>query len=530
MSGDRAAQLQTQRRLVAALADAARHSQSDPRPIEIVETHISWVILAGPFAYKIKKALDLGFLDFSTLEKRRFACSEEIRLNRRTAPDIYLDVVAIAGNATAPRFGAAPVIEYAVRMHRFAREDGLDFLLARGALATADVDAVAAMIAAFHAQAERSAGTAHGDPAQVQGDALANFVQMPLDGLNDDARKQLDHLRDWTLAEHARQAARMEARRRSGFVRECHGDLHLANMVRQNGRIVAFDCIEFSAEMRWIDVINDIAFTLMDLRHCGRPDLARRVQDIYLANTGDWDGVVLLPFYLTYRAMVRAKVAAIRASSAVPETEAHRAAMRDCLAHLQLAGEFTRTGRGRLIITCGVSGSGKSHLTGGLIEVRDWIRLRADVERKRLAGLAPLEQSHSDPQQGLYTPAATARVYAHLAALAEPMIAAGMTVIVDATFLRRTQRRAFGELAARLRVPFCILHLDADRTELEHRITTRNALGNDPSEADGTVLAAQLASAEPVTADETAYLLHPESRAGTSATDMAARIEANDAA
>ena len=328
MSGDGAAQFQAQRRLVAALADPARHSQPDPRPIEIVETHISWVILAGSFAYKIKKALDLGFLDFSTLEKRRLACTEEIRLNRRTAPDIYLDVVAIGGSVDAPQFGAAPVIEYAVRMHRFAREDGLDFLLARGTLAPADIDAVAAMIAAFHAQAERSAGTAHGDPAQVLDDALANFGQLPLDGLNDDARRHLDQLRAWTLAEYARQAGRMETRRRSGFVRECHGDLHLANMVRQDGRIVAFDCIEFNPEMRWIDVINDIAFTLMDLRHRGRPDLARRVQDLYLENTGDWDGVVLLPFYLTYRAMVRAKVAAIRASDAAPETETHRAAMR----------------------------------------------------------------------------------------------------------------------------------------------------------------------------------------------------------
>jgi aminoglycoside phosphotransferase family enzyme/predicted kinase len=529
MSGDGAAQLQAQRRLVAALADPALHSQPDPRPVEIVETHISWVILAGTFAYKIKKALDLGFLDFSTLEKRRFACEEEIRLNRRTAPDIYLDVVAIGGSADAPQFGAGPVMEYAVRMRRFAREDGLDFLLARGALAPADIDAVAAMIAAFHAEAERSAGTAHGDPAQVRGDALANFAQMPVDGLNDDARKQLEHLRLWTLAEHARQAGRMEARRRSGFVRECHGDLHLANMVRLDGRIVAFDCIEFNPEMRWIDVINDIAFTLMDLRHRGRPDLARRVQDIYLENTGDWDGVVLLPFYLTYRAMVRAKVAAIRASGAAPGTEAHRAAMCDCHAHLQLACEFTRRGRGRLIITCGVSGSGKSHVSGGLIEVRDWIRLRADVERKRLAGLAPLEKSRSGPQQGLYTPAATARVYAHLAALAERLIGSGMTVIIDATFLKRAQRRSFGELAARLGVPLYILYIDAGRAELERRIAERNTRGKDPSEADGAVLATQIATAEPVAADEALHLLRLESGAGPDAAAVVAWIEGNDA-
>lgn len=528
MSGDGAAQLQAQRRLVAALADPACHSQPDPRPVEIVETHISWVILAGPFAYKIKKALDLGFLDFSTLEKRRFACTEEIRLNRRTAPDIYLDVVAIGGSTDAPQFDAAPVMEYAVRMRRFAREDGLDFLLARGALVPADIDAVAAMIAAFHAEAGRSAGTAHGDPAQVLEDALANFRQMPVDGLNDEARRQLDHLRLWTLAEHARQAGRMEARRRSGFVRECHGDLHLANMVRQDGRIVAFDCIEFNPEMRWIDVINDIAFTLMDLRHRDRPDLARRVQDLYLENTGDWDGVVLLPFYLTYRAMVRAKVAAIRASGAAPGTQAHRAAMRDCHAHLQLACGFTRPGRGRLVITCGVSGSGKSHVTGGIIKIRDWIRLRADVERKRLAGLAPLEKSHSDPQQGLYTPATTARVYAHLAALAERLIASGMTVIVDATFLRRAQRRVFGDLAARLQVPFHILHLDAGRAELERRIALRNARGSDASEADGAVLAMQIAVAEAVAADETPHLLHLESDAGPDVAAVVAWIEGND--
>jgi len=516
----------TQRRLVGALAAHLAQTENGGCAAEIVETHISWVILAGTHAYKLKKALDLGFLDFSSPDKRRHACEEEVRLNRRTAPDLYLDVVTVGGSVDAPRLGAPPALECAVRMRRFDRAEGLDFLLARDALGSAEIAEMAAMIARFHDQAARAADGSHGTPARALADALANFSQLPDPGFDADTRERLRRLREWTCAEHARLAPLMERRMRAGRVRECHGDLHLANMVRHDGRIVAFDCIEFNPEMRWIDVINDLAFALMDLRHRGRADLARLLQDAYLQHGGDWEGVALLPFYLVYRALVRAKVAALRAGDAAGDAPARRAALDDCGAHVVLADAIARPGRAHLIITAGLSGAGKTHVSGALIAARDWVRLRADVERKRLAGLKPHQRSHAALAQGLYSAAATERVYAHLGALAEGLLAAGNGVIVDATCMKRAQREAFRRLAARCGVPFTILHCSAGRAEMERRIVARNARGDDASEADSAVLAAQIAGAETIAADETDDVLAVDTCRPLSVAALAAAIEA----
>lgn len=514
----------TQRRLVTALAGHLGRQAGGA--VEIVETHISWVILAGEHAYKLKKPLNLGFLDFSSLAKRRLACEEEIRLNRRTAPDIYLDVVAIGGSAGAPRLDATPAIEYAVRMRRFARDDGLDFLLARNALGMDDIGQVATMIAAFHDGAARATDGGHGTPGRILEDALANFSQMPALAFDNENRERLRRLHDWTLAEHARHAPLMEARMRAGQVRECHGDLHLANMVRHGGRIVAFDCIEFNPEMRWIDVANDLAFTLMDLRHRGHAEFARLLLDVYLSQRGDWAGVPLLPFYLCYRAMVRAKVAAIRAHASIDKKRQHDEALQDCMAHLWLAESFTQPGKPRLVITSGLSGSGKSHWSGLLLRARDWLRLRSDVERKRLAGLAPMQASGAALNQGLYAPAATAGVYASLATVAGTLLGAGFAVIVDATFLKRAQRKPFRELALRLGVPFTILALTASSTELRGRLETRLARGNDASEANHAILASQVATVEPFDSDEATCVLALDTQSPPDLAKLLEQIEA----
>ena len=515
-----------QRQLVTALAEHLGRTTNGGDAVEIVETHISWVILAGEHAYKLKKPLDLGFLDFSSLARRRLACEEEIRLNRRTAPDIYLDVVGIGGSADVPRLDASPAIEYAVRMRRFARDDGLDFLLARNALGMDDIGEVATMIAALHDAAARAADGSHGTPARVLDDALANFSQMPDLPFDTDTRDRLRRLREWTVAEHKRRAPLMQERVRRGRVRECHGDLHLANMVRHGGRIVAFDCIEFNPEMRWIDVVNDLAFTLMDLRHLGHAEFARVLLDGYLSLCGDWEGVALLPFYLCYRAMVRAKVAAIRADGSADNRREHDKALQDCLGHISLAESFTQPGQPRLIITSGVSGSGKSRLSAGLVQQRDWLRLRSDVERKRMAGLAPLAASGAAPQQGLYSAATTTQVYARLEMLADALLRTGIAVVVDATFLKRAQRQRFAKLAAGLQVPFTLLAIHAGRAELERRITARAACANDASEADLGILAAQLESAEPVAGDEVSATLVVDTSLPCDTAELAARIEA----
>ena len=523
---DAVTRIGTQQHLIAALGDP----QCYPHPagaLEVVETHISWVILAGDFAYKFKKALALGFLDFSTLAKRRFSCLEEVRLNRRTAPQIYIDVVAIGGTSAAPRLGGAgPALDYAVRMHRFSRDDGVDFLLARGAITRADIEQLAHMIADFHADAGRDRDGIYGTPAAVLEPALDNFGHIPAVGLGRGARARLVALERWTRAEHSRIATRLEERRRAGFVRECHGDLHMANLLRHDGRIVAFDCIEFNPQLRWIDVASDLAFALMDLRHRGRADFARVALGAWLEQGGDWDAAALLPFYLVYRAMVRVKVGAIRAAQGGARDALRAATLDDCRAHLALAESFALPPAPCLFITHGVSGAGKSHVAAALVERRDWIRVRADVLRKRLAGMGRLEHSGAAPGEGIYSDAATAQVYADLAAIAARLLAAGHSVIVDATFLKRHQRDLFRDLAQELQVPFAILAVRANRAELARRITRRAAAGTDPSEATLAVLGGQLASREMLGEDELSHAVQLDTGTPFGAGDLAARLEA----
>ena len=473
--------------------------------VAVVETHISWVVLAGDFAYKIKKPLDLTFLDFSTLAKRRHACAEEVRLNRRLAPELYLDVVAITGTPDAPRVGGdgAP-IEYAVRMRRFDRTQELDRLLAAGALAPERIDELAHTVARFHAAAPAAAkDDPWGDPAAVLANALANFDHVRRLERAADVAPRVDALHAWTRAEHGRVAPAMAARLAAGRVRECHGDLHLANMVLHGGRVVVFDCIEFNPALRWTDVMAEVAFTAMDLRHRGRRDLAQRFVNDYLEATGDYDGLAVLRFYVVYRAMVRAKIAAIRAAQETGAAARGRDRA-EFLAHLTLAETCAESPRAALAITCGASGSGKSFAAGRLTETDDWIRIRSDVERKRLAGLAAADRSGSGLAAGIYAGDMTARTYARLADLARTVLAAGYPVIVDATFLARAQRATFRTLAATLEVPFAILAPQTPAAVMRARVTARDAAGTDASEATLAVLERQLAAAEPLGPDEVA--------------------------
>ena len=283
--------------------------------VTVLETHISYVLLTGKHAYKIKKSVNLGFLDFTTLAARRFYCEQELRLNRRLAPALYLDVVAITGTIDAPVLGGdGPVLEYAVKMHEFSQEALASQLLSRNELAAADIDVLAAKVAAFHATIEVAApDSAFGRPDDILRIALQNFARIrPLLATPAD-RAELDALALWAEREHQVRQTAFHERQRGGFVRECHGDLHLGNIARIDGEITIFDCIEFNDAMRWIDVMSEVAFTVMDLQDRGRGDLGQRFLNAYLEITGDYAGLSVLRFYLAYRAMVRAMVARLRA-------------------------------------------------------------------------------------------------------------------------------------------------------------------------------------------------------------------------
>lgn len=489
------------------------------QPMELIETHISWILLNGGFAYKIKKALDLGFLDFSTLAKRKFYCAEEIRLNRRLAPELYLDVIPIGGSVDAPLPGHLPAIEYAVRMRRFAVSEQMDALVATRQLRIEHMDRLAGVLAHFHASLPPA------DPASAFGTADAifavskqNFAQLDVLLGTPDDRRALQALQLATEAEFAACQPIFEQRRSAGFVRECHGDLHLGNIVLIDDQPVPFDCLEFDPGLRWIDVINEIAFPMMDLMHRQHGGFAFRLLNAYLEITGDYAGVALLRFYLAGRATVRAKVSAIRIKQCSIQPGLSQAdaatAQAECRSYLELAATLLHPRRGALIITHGLPGSGKSTLALAMLERKQAIRLRSDVERKRLFGIKALD--HSGADQDIYSAQATRQTYAWLQQTAQRLLEAGYTIIIDAAFLRLEERTMFRLLSQQMKVPFAIASTQAEAAILRTRIRHRSALGNDASEADIAVLEKLTNVQQPLSPEELTHTAIFESQAGSS--------------
>jgi len=476
--------------------------------VEMVETHISWVLLAGDCAYKIKKAVDLGFLDFSTLEKRRFYCEEELRLNRRLAPDLYQEAIPITGSADHPVLnGSGPAIEYAVKMRRFPQSCLLDQVLLRGELPPETIDAIARKIADFHGRTAVAGNQSpFGTPERTHQPVAENFAQIRPRLQDSEDLVRLGELERWSEREYRARFNALAARKASGMVRECHGDLHLGNMALLDGEAVPFDCIEFSDNLRWIDVISEAAFLTMDLQDRGRPDLARRFLNAYLEQIGDYEGLEVLRYYLVYRAMVRAKVACIRAGQ--EELSAgHWTQYRN---HIELATGFTRHFHPFLAITHGLSGSGKTTVTQSFLEATSLFRVRSDVERKRLYGLKPEARSGARTGGGIYSAEANERTYRRLAEVVRGIIQSGFSAIVDAAFLKRRERTIFRELAKELNVPFVILDVTAPETLLRERVNQRILHGRDASEADISVLENQLRNRESLDDSELAVTIAVE--------------------
>lgn len=456
-----------------------------------IDTHISTVLLAGEDAWKLKKPVDFGFVDFSDADRRCHFCHREVELNRRFAPALYLGVETLPGAAADERD------ECVVHMRRFDVSATLDHLLPQGAVSAALLAAFAAELAAAHArEAPAAAHGGHGEAALVRRQVLATLEE-PL-------AKCLPAGFAARVAQRVEAALpRFAARRAAGHVRDCHGDLHLTNVVLSEGALRAFDCLEFDDDLRIIDTLADAAFLLMDLDHYEVGHLANVFFNAYLEASGDIEGLDLLPLYCAYRSLIRAKVALLGAPG---DAHAQARAMR----HVDLAQRYlTAPGRPGLVITHGLSGSGKSHAARRLAEARGFLHLRSDIERRRIAGLALDADSASGPGAGLYTRAHSQATYGHLADSARTALTAGFSVVVDAAFLERAQRAAFRELAGRLGVPFHVLACSAPQAELRERIETRRARGGDPSEATLEVLDRQRAVIEPPGADERGDCIAP---------------------
>jgi aminoglycoside phosphotransferase family enzyme/predicted kinase len=473
---------------------------------EVIETHISWVLLTGDYVYKIKKPVDFGFLDFSTLEKRKHYCEEEIRLNRRLAPGLYLEAVSINGSEQHPVLnGDGPVIDYAVKMRQFPQAAQLDRLLHKEGIDFSIIDKLANKVADFHQSIRVApAGESFGDLSHVEQPVLENFrhIRDCIDDKN--SLTLLGKLENWSREQLSGLARVIERRKAEGFVRECHGDMHLRNIAIWHDEIVIFDCIEFNKSFYWIDVISDIAFLVMDLEDRGYAALACRFLNSYLERTGDYEGVRLLRFYKVYRALVRAKVDALRAAQEAPDSDEYKKTLSDFVQYLELAERFTRHEKVVLLINHGLSGSGKSVGTGALMARFCAVQIRSDIERKRLYEISDTESKRSEVNQGIYSHEATRRTYDRLVELASILLASGYSVVVDAANLKSWQRQLFIELAAGMKISCFILDYQASLDTLRQRVRQRAQEGTDASDATLQILEHQLQSQQPLDPNEQA--------------------------
>ena len=483
---------------LAGLLDPGTYSHPT-RDIRLVETHSSWVILTGDYAYKIKRPVKYPFLDFTTLARRELYCREELRLNRRFAAPLYLQVCPIVRHGAGLQMnGAGEPIEFAVQMRQFDSADELGTLLDRGRVTIAETEQFGVALARIHQTLPRL--PSHCEPQRTTQLLLDNAAQC-LAATADDANRSRIQLCVWQMRDElTRLGGLLVQRDQEGFVRECHGDLHAGNVARIDGCLQAFDCLEYEPEVRQIDVAQEIAFLAMDLAAHSRTTLASAFLNAWLCETGDYHACECLNLYEAHCALVRAKVAALNAAHAVGH---------DRIQLLNRQRLFVGIASSRLlreppllIVMHGLSGSGKSWLAQNLARELPAITIRSDLERKRLTGLAPEAHGGAGVASGLYAPAVSDNVYQHMAGLARAVLCGGRHLIVDAAFLRRASRQVFAGLAAEYGLVAVAIACEAPLAILRDRIERRGARGDDPSEANLEVLEWQRQHTEAIAADE----------------------------
>ena len=497
--------------------------------VHVIETHISWVFLTGKYAYKLKKPVDFGFLDFSTLAQRRHYCEEELRLNRRFAPELYLEVVTITGTPASPQInGTGAVLDVAVKMREFPQQSLWQHCMARGEINAGHIDQLARRVADFHRRAdpapENGASPPYGSFRAVKQPAVENIDLIRPLLTEIEQGRQLAQIEAWTLAQLNRLQPCIDKRRPDGFIRECHGDLHLGNIAFIDGDITLFDCIEFSDQLRWIDTQAELAFLLMDLEDKGCDAWANQLLNTYLEYTGDYDGLWLLPFYKVYRALVRAKVNILRCAQEDAAADERARALETYTHYTGLAQRYMQPLRPFLAITHGVSGSGKSTVASAVAAATGAIRIRSDVERKRLFGLQPDQDSRATAEVDIYTREATAKTFDRLAHLSCQLLEMGQPVIVDATFLNLEQRRRFKQLAEITRVPFAIIDCIAAEDTLVARLGERARLPGSVSEAGLDVMRDQQGTRTPLTGEERRVTITADTDRPLPLADIVARL------
>ena len=453
--------------------------------IDMIQTHASWVFLTGDFAYKFKKPVDFGFMDFSTLAKRHYYCEQELNLNRRLAPDLYLEVLPVYQQRGLQ--GHGKIIDYCLKMVQFDQSGLFDQKLAHGELNPQWMDDLATDVVHFHAAAE-----INNDPDINHAALLTEHIH---DNLSIAARHadvagtaiidadKLHRLATWAESTLQNKQTALAQRQYEHHIRHCHGDMHFRNITLIDGKPTLFDCIEFNDAYRIIDTMNDVAFLIMDCDAHGRPDLGMRFLSRYLEFGGDYAGLALLPLYLFYRAGVRGKVACILANELPAAQQPPQ--WQEAARYFNLALRYTRASRPALFAIGGLSGSGKSHLALDGCGKERAIMIRSDATRKRIAADFPYLELYGKPMH-IHT-------YKAMFDAARTALAAGFSVILDATFLHPDSRQQVHALAKACDVPLHFFWLDVDTPTLKTNIRRRQQSGHDISDADLTVLDLQLA-------------------------------------
>ena len=498
-----------------------------PAEVTLVQSHISYVLLAGERVYKVKKPVRFTFLDFSTLERRRHFCHEEVRLNRRLAPDVYLGVLAVRADDGIYRLthdGDAAALEYVIEMRRLPAARMLDQLLERNAVTPAMIDGIADRLADFHRQADAGpAVTANGDAANVAAvleDNYANarqFRDVTISARDDDAIQRFSRR---FLQTHADLFRQRQVQQR---IRDCHGDLHSEHICCSDP-LVIFDCIEFNAQFRYCDVASEMAFLAMDLDYHERSDMAVQLINRYAASAHDPDLPPLVPFYACYRAYVRGKVDSLKVLEPEVTAREREAARESARRHFALAYRYTWAYSPALVVIAGLSGTGKSAVAAALHARIGFVHINSDMVRKRLAGVpvdAPARPSAYDA--GIYAPELSVRTYQTMLDEAASALAAGRGTILDATFQLRTGRDAARALAQRHGVPFLLVECRCEEAEVRRRLQRRVEKGRGASDADWNVYVEQRRRFEAVAADEEADHLVLDTEAP--ANELAPRIE-----
>jgi uncharacterized protein len=470
-------------------------------PIQLIQTHISYVLLTGDYAYKLKKAVNFGFLDFSTLEKRKHFCYEELRLNQRGAAELYLEVLPVTVVDDQHHLGGTgKPVEYVLKMRQFPQDWLFSTLFEQGKLTEAHLEDLGRVVAEYHAQSPTNDYIrSFGEVPQVRAAIDENYQQTNKYIGGPQTQQQFEATKKYTDNFFVERPQVFTSRIENNFIRECHGDLHLRNMALWDDKIALFDCIEFNEPFRFVDVMYDVAFTVMDLEARHRSDLANAFLNTYVEQTGDWEGLQVLPLYLSRQAYVRAKVTSFLLDDPNIPATAQEEAAKTAAAYYTQAYDYTQPQQGKLILMSGVSGSGKSTTAKYLARKLPAIQIRSDAVRKHLGGISLQERGGDD----LYTAEMTEKTYARLLNLGMMLAKQGFTVILDAKYDKQHLRQDAIAQAEKHQIPLQIVYCTAPVEVMRSRLAQRTG---DIADATVDLLPLQLQQAEEFTPDEQPYV------------------------